>query len=285
MPIFEPLMPLVDGFRVAWETASTAITTAAQAIFTGVYEWLVTRFQEVVDGIRGKIDAVTGFFRDMHQTLVGGSIVPDMVAGIGASIATLDQLMVDKAGSATAQVAGFFRGMLTRVQDIMVLVGQAVKTTGEEMVQNVAGATSGMIGLLRSFGVKSKALAIAGALIDTYTAVSKALASAPWPYNLIPAAAALGAGLANVAKIRQTDVGYAQGTPNLDFVDFGRESARMLHNEEAVVPRGGGHMLAAEIAAAMPQRDETQLMLLNEKLDALPRLIGLEYLRAMRLAT
>jgi TP901 family phage tail tape measure protein len=46
--------------------------------------------------------------------------------------------------------------------------------------------------------------------------------------------------------------GYRWGTPNLDYESF-RSSGTpaILHNDEAVVPRGSGHQLAGEIAAAL----------------------------------
>jgi hypothetical protein len=57
--------------------------------------------------------------------------------------------------------------------------------------------------LQQAFG-KSKAVAIAVALINTYEAVTKALASFPPPFNYVAAAAALAAGLVQVANIRKT---------------------------------------------------------------------------------
>lgn len=45
--------------------------------------------------------------------------------------------------------------------------------------------------------------------------------------------------------------GFALGTPNLDYVNFGRKSMVPLHGMEAVVPQGSGSQLAGEIAAAM----------------------------------
>ena len=117
-----------------------------------------------------------------------------------------------------------------------------------------------------------KELAIAGALISTYQAVAKALASAPWPANLPLAAGALAAGLANVSRIRSADAGFRLGTPRLDFADFGPVSLTALHEQEAVIPRGGGHLLAGEIAAAMPQDDAqiAELRGIREGIDALP---------------
>ena len=42
------------------------------------------------------------------------------------------------------------------------------------------------------------------------------------------------------------------GTPNLDFSRFGRESIVATHGSEAIIPQGSGHLLAGEIARAMP---------------------------------
>jgi len=52
-----------------------------------------------------------------------------------------------------------------------------------------------------------KAAAVAGAIVDTFTAVNKALASAPPPLNFALAAIVGAAGIANVVKISQTKMG------------------------------------------------------------------------------
>lgn len=133
----------------------------------------------------------------------------------------------------------------------------------------IAAAASTM---LRSLFGKSKSAAIAAAIIDTAAAVAKTLANYPFPFSLVPAAAAAAAGYAQVQQIRATNPdGFAQGTPNLDFADFGPESLQPLHNQEAVIPRGGGHILAGEIAEAMPGNDE-QLSLLRRIAGALEQM-------------
>jgi len=59
-----------------------------------------------------------------------------------------------------------------------------------------------------------KALAIASALVNTYQGATKALATYPWPFGLIAAAAAVAAGLAQVSAIRsQQYSGRALGGP------------------------------------------------------------------------
>ena len=109
--------------------------------------------------------------------------------------------------------------------------------------------------LFTILGLKNKKFAIAGAIINTYQAIAKSLASAPWPWNLALAAGAAAAGWAQVSHIRGSEAGgFQRGTRNLDFQSFGSRSMAELHGEEAVIPRGGGHVLAGEIAAALTTR-------------------------------
>jgi hypothetical protein len=110
----------------------------------------------------------------------------------------------------------------------------------------------GTVQVFSQLGKRFKAAAIAGAIIATYSAIAKALASAPWPFNLVLAAGAAAAGFANVAKIKSSQEGFKIGTPNLDFMPFRREGEPVtLHGDEAVIPRGRGHLLAGEIASAL----------------------------------
>lgn len=60
----------------------------------------------------------------------------------------------------------------------------------------------------------AKAFNIANAIMNTYMAATKALATYPWPFGMVAAAAAVGMGLAQVAQIRsQTYSGRALGGP------------------------------------------------------------------------
>lgn len=60
----------------------------------------------------------------------------------------------------------------------------------------------------------AKAFNIANAVMNTYMAATKALATYPWPFGMIAAAAAVAAGLAQVAQIRsQSYSGRALGGP------------------------------------------------------------------------
>lgn len=90
--------------------------------------------------------------------------------------------------------------------------------------------------LIKSIFGKSKAGAIAMAVVDTAQAVVKTLAAYPWPWSLIPAAAVAVAGAVEISKIKSQDTGFAKGTPGLGFMDFGAGTQTVLHGREAVVP-------------------------------------------------
>jgi len=103
---------------------------------------------------------------------------------------------------------------------------------------------------LKLFAGKNKAISIAEAIISGVLAIQRALAGPPGPpFSFAVAALTAGMVAANVAKISSTK--FRAGTPGLDFQNFGAQSSAVLHGQEAVVPKGGGHQLAGEIASAM----------------------------------
>ena len=54
------------------------------------------------------------------------------------------------------------------------------------------------------------------------------------------------------AESLQAPPSFQHGTPGLDFRGFSRRGTpALLHDQEAIIPRGGGHALAQEIAAAL----------------------------------
>jgi len=142
--------------------------------------------------------------------------------------------------------------------------------------RNLEIAASASSILRTAFG-KNKAAAIAATLIDAAAAIIKVFAQYGWPWG-IPMAAAIAVKTgAEIGKIKsQGAQGFKTGTPGLDFASFGSVSPALLHGEEAVVPRGKGHVLASEIAAAMPKpgADRAQLHRLDRiaaGIDSLPR--------------
>jgi hypothetical protein len=94
----------------------------------------------------------------------------------------------------------------------------------------------------RGAAIASKAIASAEAAINSYLAFTKALASAPWPYNIVAAAGVLASGLAQQIKIISTPIPSAETggrfiVPNA----VGSDSQLMRVNpgeEVEVTPRG-----------------------------------------------
>ena len=116
--------------REAAETMATGIGRAFAAMFPevlswvqktwqGVKTWLVDKFSDVVKAVQQKIAAVTGFFKDMWDAVVGNSYVPDMVEGIAEWMAKLDAGMVVPAKNATDAVAKSFESLRDSVAQVM----------------------------------------------------------------------------------------------------------------------------------------------------------------------
>lgn len=136
---------------------------------------------------------------------------------------------------------------------------ELVTATEEHQLTSAEAVVQGSLEIFQVLGKKFKAAAIAGAIIATYQAVAKALASAPWPANLVLAAGALAAGLANVNKIRGAKEGWRTGTPGTQFENFGAGSMEMLHGREAVVTPAQGRSLAGMVGAAIRRAQGAQM--------------------------
>ena len=104
--------------------------------------------------------------------------------------------------------------------------------------------------MLQELGAKNKAAAYASAVIGTAEGVVQALRSSPPPGSWILAGINAALGAVQIAKIASSKA-YRTGTLGLDFQDFGTSTPAVLHGREAVIPAGGGHQLADEIASAL----------------------------------
>lgn len=93
---------------------------------------------------------------------------------------------------------------------------ESAGATWESAGANMAGAIQNVSGVFakenKSMAIASKAAGIVLAIINAYTAASKALATLPPPFSYAAAAAALAQGFAYVASIKSTSVGgFATG--------------------------------------------------------------------------
>lgn len=87
--------------------------------YTEVKTWLQDKLGAVFDWVGKKVKAVTGFFFEMYDAVVGNSYVPDMVEEIGIEFARLQGLMVDPARKATRDVTELTREMARDVGGLL----------------------------------------------------------------------------------------------------------------------------------------------------------------------
>lgn len=104
-----------------------------------------------------------------------------------------------------AQITGFESEQLTN----NIALNKEQKQVALDNAEAQQAAYSELAGALSSLFGDNKELAVAGAIIDTYSGATKALAAgaATPPLGYIQAAAIIAAGLANVRKIMSTDAG------------------------------------------------------------------------------
>jgi hypothetical protein len=147
---------LVQSYRDLW-LGPNGIVNVAQRVYEGIRTWLVDKFEQIVAAIKGKIDAVTGFFRGMYQTVVGGSIVPDMITEIGQWFERLNDVMVAPTTEATNAVTGSFLTMaqttLGNVESFMgslsSSMGGKTKEVMNHFVQSFGHARDAVGGFIR----------------------------------------------------------------------------------------------------------------------------------------
>jgi len=106
---------MATGIVRAFAAMFPDVVSWVQKTWQGVKTWLVDKFTDVVKAVQQKIAAVTGFFKDMWDAVVGHSYVPDMVDGIAAHFSRLDKEMVKPALDATAKVEAAFGKMQDHV--------------------------------------------------------------------------------------------------------------------------------------------------------------------------
>jgi hypothetical protein len=106
---------MASGIVRAFAAMFPDVVSWVQKTWHGVKTWLVDKFAEIVGAVQKKIAAVTGFFKDMWDAVVGHSYVPDMVDGIAAHFSRLDKEMVKPALDATAKVEAAFGKMQDHV--------------------------------------------------------------------------------------------------------------------------------------------------------------------------
>jgi TP901 family phage tail tape measure protein len=142
------IVAAVAGVVLAWKNWDT-ITGIAQRVYEGVKTWLVDRFNAVVDSIKAKVGAVTGFFAEMYDKVIGHSFVPDMVDGIAQHFGRLDSVMVSPTLMATQTIESAFSTALSRVGDgLTKWTSTVLPKFGESSKGFMGGLMSSMEGIM-----------------------------------------------------------------------------------------------------------------------------------------
>lgn len=134
----------VIALGVVWMKWGDDIKRIVAAVYTAIKTWLVDKFNAVVESIRQKVAAITGFFKDMYTAVVGQSIVPDMVDGIAREFGRLGDVMVRPAQAAASMVQGVFDKMAANVGGIM-----------GGLLSQLGGVFAGVVGSLIGTGVSA----------------------------------------------------------------------------------------------------------------------------------
>ena len=121
----------------------------AQDLYIGVKTWLTDKLGAIFDGVKAKVDAVTGFFRNMKDKIVGNSIVPDMVNGIGNEFQRMGGLMSTETTLATGCVAGIFSTFVAT--DLPSIISPANITS---IFTSAFTGAGGALGALKAIGTQ-----------------------------------------------------------------------------------------------------------------------------------
>jgi hypothetical protein len=127
-------------------------------------------------------------------------------SGVAQALSTKDQEILQKQGKSEREKA--------IAQDRIEFEKKSDLDKTQFALTNMQSVFSALGAQNKKAFEASKALAIASALVNTYQGATKALATYPFPFGLIAAAAAVAAGMAQVAAIRsQQYSGRALGGP------------------------------------------------------------------------
>lgn len=170
---------LTEKWTMLRDTAVEIWTSMGDAILNAI----LAPYNRIKEATAGLAEGIVGVWQTISDTLVGGSIIPDMMDKIEAEFGRLDGTVGQNERAAAA-------------------IAQTWQKTNDATRRSISTMADDALGTLGNLFRGSKAIAIAQALVNTWKGVSETLAFYPWPWAGIMAAAHAAAGLANVASIR-----------------------------------------------------------------------------------
>lgn len=105
------------GITAPFKDAATASIDEVRRMVSGVREWLSKPWD--LSGVKANVESVKGFFSSLYMSVVGGSIVPDMVNEVGGWMSRLGPLMVQPVAAAAADVKSRFEELQAASRETM----------------------------------------------------------------------------------------------------------------------------------------------------------------------
>jgi hypothetical protein len=132
-----------------WDTIKDIVIR----VYNAVKEWLVDKFVAIVQSVKDKINAVTGFFADMYDKVVGHSYVPDMIKGVQREFGKLQSVMVEPTLAAISKVVSAFGS----IEGVVKTVGKSIEglKSGFDKMTSGGGLSSilsGFTGIMGGIG-------------------------------------------------------------------------------------------------------------------------------------
>ncbi len=135
------LMGPIGAVVTAWKNWDK-IVGFVKAVYDAAKQWLVDKFNGIVNSIKGSIQAVGDKFKWLYDVVVGNSYIPDLIDGIDTEFGRLPDVLVRPTEQATRTAGEYFRDF----------AGKAVQTISRAFGDMLTGATSfkdGFLGIWR----------------------------------------------------------------------------------------------------------------------------------------
>lgn len=133
-----------DTGTAIWTGLTNTVKTLIDRMVSGI-DTAIAKLGAILDGVRAKTEAVSGFFRKMYDAVVGHSYVPDMVDEIGQHMKKLDANLTAPARRAAISVENVFRGMSFTATDVLEDLRERASFTAGSMIQSMSGAFAGAL--------------------------------------------------------------------------------------------------------------------------------------------
>lgn len=143
----------IGAFFEVVATIAPTVITHVKAMYEGVKLWVQDKLLGVFNWLKGKLEAVGGWFFELYDKVVGHSYIPDMVDKIGEHVGRLQSNMVDPIETANDNAAQSFANMAQNVTSSLGGLIQNIKSGG---VLDILDSVLGIAGQLGFLGGGSK---------------------------------------------------------------------------------------------------------------------------------